>query len=57
MMSRRDVLKLSLAGAAVGGAGAATPEPMLGLIMPVDPAAVPPEAAAMSEDHDTTGLR
>jgi arylmalonate decarboxylase len=53
MMSRRDVLKLSLAGAAVGVAGAATPGPMLGLIMPVDPAAVPPEAAAMYP----TGLR
>jgi arylmalonate decarboxylase len=45
MASRRDVLKLALAGAA-GTAGAATREPFLGLVMPVDPS-VPPEAAAM----------
>jgi arylmalonate decarboxylase len=52
MKSRRDVLKLALAGAAVGSAGAAAADPMLGLIMPVDPT-VPPEAAAMYP----TGIR
>jgi arylmalonate decarboxylase len=50
MHSRRDVLKLALAGAAAATADAtadaATAEPMLGLVMPVDPP-VPPEAAAM----------
>jgi arylmalonate decarboxylase len=46
MTSRRNVLKLALAGAAVTTAGAAAADPMLGLLMPVDPA-VPPEAAAM----------
>lgn len=46
MKSRRDVLKLALAGAAATSAQAAAPDPMLGLIMPVDPA-LPPEAAAM----------
>jgi arylmalonate decarboxylase len=46
MKSRREVLKLALAGAAAGTAGAATPEPMLGLVMPVDPT-LPPETAAM----------
>jgi arylmalonate decarboxylase len=46
MTSRRDVLKLALAGAAVARAEAATQDPMLGLVMPVDPS-VPPEAAAM----------
>lgn len=46
MMSRRDVLKLALAGAAIDSAGATTAEPTLGLLMPVDPI-VPPEAAAM----------
>ncbi len=45
MTSRRDVLRLALAGAAVK-AGAATQAPLLGLLMPVDPI-VPPEAAAM----------
>jgi arylmalonate decarboxylase len=44
--SRRDVLKFALAGAAVTSADAATPDPILGLLMPVDPS-VPPEAAAM----------
>jgi arylmalonate decarboxylase len=52
MTSRREVLKLGLAGAAVATAQAATPDPMLGLIMPVD-ALVPPEAAAMYP----TGIR
>ena len=46
MTSRRDVLKLALAGAAVTTAEAAARDPMLGLVMPVDPS-VPPEAAAM----------
>jgi len=46
MTSRRNVLKLALAGAAFTTAGAAAGDPMLGLVMPVDPA-VPPEAAAM----------
>jgi arylmalonate decarboxylase len=46
MTSRRDVLKLGLAGAAVATAEAATADPLLGLIMPVEPL-VPPEAAAM----------
>jgi arylmalonate decarboxylase len=46
MTSRRNVLKLALAGAAVTTARAATPDPVLGLLMPVDPS-VPPEAAAM----------
>jgi arylmalonate decarboxylase len=46
MMSRRDLLKLALTGAAVTTAAAATRDPMLGLVMPVDPS-VPPEAAAM----------
>jgi arylmalonate decarboxylase len=46
MKSRRDVLKVALAGAAVTTAAAAGLDPMLGLIMPVDPG-VPPEAAAM----------
>jgi arylmalonate decarboxylase len=46
MTSRHDVLKLALAGAAVTSAEAAPEDPMLGLVMPVDPA-VPPEAAAM----------
>ena len=47
MKSRREVLKLALAGAAATTtAGAATAEPILGLVMPVDPL-VPPEAAAM----------
>jgi arylmalonate decarboxylase len=52
MMSRRDVLKAALAGAAGTKAGAATRDPMLGLVMPVDPL-VPPEAAAMYP----TGIR
>jgi arylmalonate decarboxylase len=46
MMSRRDVLKLALAGPAVTTVAAAARDPVLGLIMPVDPS-VPPEAAAM----------
>ena len=46
MTSRRNVLKLALAGAAVTTAGAAAADPMLGLVMPVDPS-VPPEASAM----------
>src|SRR5580698_7379441 len=46
MRSRREVLKLALAGAAIRTAGADTAEPLLGLVMPVDPL-VPPEAAAM----------
>jgi arylmalonate decarboxylase len=47
MKSRREVLKLALAGAAVSTtAGAAAADPLLGLVMPVD-ALVPPEAAAM----------
>jgi arylmalonate decarboxylase len=46
MRTRREVLKLALAGAAATSAGAATADPILGLVMPVDPA-VPPEAAAM----------
>jgi arylmalonate decarboxylase len=46
MTSRRDVLKLALAGATITRAGAATRDPMLGLVMPVDPS-VPPEAADM----------
>jgi arylmalonate decarboxylase len=46
MTSRRDVLKLALAGAAVTQAGAAIRDPLLGLVMPVDPL-VPEEAAAM----------
>ena len=46
MTSRRDVLKLALAGAAATKAEAATEDPLLGLVMPVD-ALVPPEAAAM----------
>ncbi len=46
MKSRRDILKLALAGAAATSAKAADPDPMLGLIMPVDPT-LPPEAAAM----------
>lgn len=46
MKSRRHVLKAALAGAAVTTAGAAGPDPLLGLILPVDPV-VPPEAAAM----------
>jgi arylmalonate decarboxylase len=46
MTSRRDVLKLALAGAAVTTADAAAQDPLLGLVMPVDPS-VPPEAAAM----------
>jgi arylmalonate decarboxylase len=46
MTSRRDVLKLALAGAAVTEAGAAVRDPTLGLVMPVD-SSVPPEAAAM----------
>jgi arylmalonate decarboxylase len=46
MMSRRDLLKLALTGAAATTAAAATGDPMLGLVMPVD-ASVPPEAAAM----------
>jgi arylmalonate decarboxylase len=52
MTSRRDVLKLALAGAAVTEAGAAVRDPMLGLVMPVD-SSVPPEAAAMYP----TGIR
>jgi arylmalonate decarboxylase len=53
MKSRREVLKLALAGAAATTtAGAATAEPILGLVMPVDPL-VPPEAAAMYP----TGIR
>jgi arylmalonate decarboxylase len=52
MSSRRDLLKLALAGAAAATAEAATRDPMLGLIMPVDPP-VPPEAAAMYP----TGIR
>ena len=52
MRSRRHVLKLALAGAAITTAGAAIPDPILGLIMPVDPT-VPPEAAAMYP----TGIR
>jgi arylmalonate decarboxylase len=52
MTSRRDVLKLALAGAAVTSAEAAAGDPMLGLVMPVDPS-VPPEAAAMYP----TGIR
>jgi arylmalonate decarboxylase len=46
MISRRNVLKLGLAAGAATTAGAATAEPLLGLLMPVDPL-VPPEAAAM----------
>ena len=46
MKSRRDVLKLALAGTAMTTAGAASRDPVLGLVMPVDPS-VPPEAAAM----------
>jgi arylmalonate decarboxylase len=46
MTSRRDALKLALAGATVTTAGAADRAPILGLLMPVDPI-VPPEAAAM----------
>ncbi|HTB65957.1 MAG TPA: hypothetical protein VK727_06980 [Steroidobacteraceae bacterium] len=52
MTSRRDVLKLALAGAAATKAEAATEDPLLGLVMPVD-ALVPPEAAAMYP----TGIR
>ncbi len=52
MTSRRNVLKLALAGAAVTTAGAANRDPVLGLLMPVDPS-VPPEAAAMYP----TGIR
>jgi arylmalonate decarboxylase len=50
--SRRDLMKLALAAAAITTAGAAIPDPILGLVMPVD-AAVPPEAAAMYP----TGIR
>lgn len=47
MHSRRDALKLALASAVGGSAGAASPaQPLLGLVMPVDPA-VPPEARTM----------
>jgi arylmalonate decarboxylase len=46
MTSRRDALKLALAGATLTTAGAADRAPTLGLLMPVDPV-VPPEAAAM----------
>jgi arylmalonate decarboxylase len=52
MTSRRDVLKLALAGAGVTKAAAATEEPMLGLVNPVE-TSVPPEAAAMYP----TGIR
>jgi len=45
MMSRREILKLAMAGAAAT-AGASEPDKVLGLLMPVDPA-VPPEALAM----------
>jgi arylmalonate decarboxylase len=47
MTSRRDVLKVALASAAGTKAAAATADPMLGLIMPVDPSVVPPEATDM----------
>lgn len=46
MTTRREVLQLALAGAAVTTAGGANRDPTLGLLMPVDPS-VPPEAAAM----------
>jgi arylmalonate decarboxylase len=46
MTSRREALKLALAGAAATTADAADRDPLLGLLMPVDPS-VPPEAAAM----------
>lgn len=46
MTSRREILKVALAGAAVTTSGAADRDPILGLLMPVAPA-VPPEAAAM----------
>lgn len=46
MTSRRNLLKLVLAGATVRTAGATSRDPILGLLMPVDPL-VPPEAAAM----------
>ena len=52
MKSRRQVLQLALASAAVTTAGAAVQDPILGLVMPVD-ASVPPEAAAMYP----TGIR
>jgi arylmalonate decarboxylase len=49
-ISRRDVLKVTLAAVtatnAISTACAASAEPLLGLLMPVDPT-VPPEAAAM----------
>ncbi len=46
MKSRREVLKLALAGVAATTTAGAAADPILGLVMPVDPA-VPPEAAAM----------
>ena len=46
MTSRRDLLKLAVAGAAVTSADAASRNPLLGLLMPVD-SLVPPEATAM----------
>jgi arylmalonate decarboxylase len=46
MKSRRDVLNLALPGAAATTTESATRDPILGLVMPVDPP-VPPEAAAM----------
>ena len=45
MISRRDILKAAIAGAAINAEGA-TSTPVLGLLAPVD-AAVPPEAAAL----------
>lgn len=58
MTLRRHVLKLALASATVTRVEAASQDPIVGLVMPVDPT-VPPEAAAMYP-HDVgfraTGL-
>jgi hypothetical protein len=60
MTTRRHVLKLALASAAVTTAEAAIQDPILGLVMPVDPS-VPPDKISgrqrRSEDDDTPWLR